>query len=199
MATSKDLKIAEKEMTTVASITPTIPLEVKSDKTPICPRDEKGRFKKGFSGNPNAWATRKWNTPLAHLCREKVESWVDVLDSLIMGSSVNPVVRLGALRLGLEYGYGKPLQGSEVRDYESQDYNNYIKNLARELHEEFDFRDGNIIEAEQKIKESIARRTENDSFLNKIFDDVLKYVGSHSFQNYIDELNAESTWYKYIE
>ena len=42
----------------------TVPL-----KTEIIRRDEKGRFLKGFSGNTQAWATRKLNTPLALLCR----------------------------------------------------------------------------------------------------------------------------------
>jgi len=172
---------------------------LQESKPPINIRDEQGRFKKGFSGNPNAWATRKLNTPLALLCREKVEDWMGVLDSIIKNEQADPNIRVTAIKLGFEYGYGKPLQGNDIYDHERRDYEHYIKNLAREIHESFDFTKTDVIQSEQEIKAFIAEKTENDCFLNRVFDDVLKHVGGYVFGEYMGRLNRSENHYKYID
>lgn len=191
MAINKDFKSNKPAESSAALI--------ESPKAQICPRDERGRFKKGYSGNPHAWAVRKQSTPVAQLCREKGESWVGILDSIICDPAIESNVRVTAIKLGLEYGYGKPLQGSEARQNESRDYEAYVDHLTREIHKKFDFRNGDIVGREQEIKEFIAQKTENGDFLNKIYDDILKRAGSYSFQGYIDRLNEGNVYYKYID
>lgn len=156
-----------------AEISPTETMQ--SPKTEIIQRDEKGRFLKGFSGNPHAWATRKLNTPLALLCREKVEKWAEVLDSLITNPTVDPVVKLGALKLGFEYGYGKPLQGSEVRNFEKKDYQTLIEFLKEEVENKFGSLHSLKPKDEQKIKDFIANVMTNADNLNELCRDVLNY------------------------
>lgn len=141
----------------------------------ICPRDEKGRFLKGYSGNPHAWATRKLNTPLALLCRENVEKWASVLDSIIMSPEVEPMVKVSAIKLGFEYGYGKPLQGSEARSFEKSDYQNLIRYLQDKAEKEF----GKLYllkpKDEQKVRDFIASTLTNYDNLSRLYRDVFEY------------------------
>lgn len=162
----------------IVRITPVsseIPIsETISPQTEIIRRDEKGRFLKGFSGNHHAWATRKMNTPLALLCREKVEKWADVLDSLITSPTVEPMVKLGALKLGFEYGFGKPLQGSEARDFERKDYVQFVDFIKEEVEKKFGSLCSIRPKDKEKIKEFIATALTNTNALEQLCRDVLE-------------------------
>lgn len=148
--------------------------ETTTPQTEIIRRDEKGRFLKGFSGNTQAWATRKMNTPLALLCREKVEKWANVLDSLITSPTVDPMVKLGALKLGFEYGFGKPLQGSEVRDFEHKDYKKFVDSLKEKIEKEFGSLYSINSKDKGKIREFIVNAIANTNDLEQLCSDVLK-------------------------
>jgi hypothetical protein len=184
-------KAKELKTPTVVSIDPT--------KVEICPRDEKGRFLKGFSGNPHAWATRKMNTQLALLCRENVETNLSTLQSIINNNDVDPAVRVAAIKLSFEYGYGKPMQSLDMQNAEHQDYKGLIKYLAREVHQEVDLENINAAEDAEKIKAVITKRIEDDLFLNKIYDDVLQHIGSYSFENYERKLKENGGYYKFYD
>lgn len=167
-------------------------------KQELCSRDEKGRFLKGFSGNPHAWATRKLNTQLALLCRDNVESNIDTLQSIINNEKVDPAVRVAAIKLSFEYGYGKPLQGLDVYNSEHKDYQGFIKYLAREVYEEFNTYDA--VNDADKIKSFVSEISKNGSFSNKIYDDLLKYMGSDRyFEKYIEKLKESGKYYKFQE
>jgi hypothetical protein len=143
-------------------------------KTEIIHRDEKGRFLKGFSGNMHAWATRKMNTPLAFLCREKVEKWADVLNSLITGPTIDPMIKLGALKLGFEYGFGKPLQGSEARDFENKDYKKFVDSLKEKVEKQFGSLYSINSKDKEKIRNFIVNSIANTDDLEQLCSDVLK-------------------------
>ena len=143
-------------------------------KTEIIRRDEKGRFLKGFSGNTQAWATRKLNTPLALLCRERVEKWTEVLDSLITSPTVEPIVKLGALKLGFEYGFGKPLQGSEARDFENNDYKKFVDSLQEKVEKQFGSLSFINSKDKEKVREFIVNTITNTNDLEQLCSEVLK-------------------------
>ena len=176
----KEMK-KSKSSITESNVVPITPIdsgspsvEPLSPQTEIIRRDEKGRFLKGFSGNPHAWATRKLNTPLALLCREKVEKWAEVLDSIITGPTVDPMVKLGALKLGFQYGFGNPLQGSEARDFEKEDYIKFVEFLKKEVENRF----GSLYSIKPrdkgKIKEFIASVMTSTDALDQVCRDILE-------------------------
>lgn len=184
-------------ISTVSSDPPTT--EAATPQTEIIRRDEKGRFLKGFSGNPHAWATRKMNTQLALLCRENVETNLSTLQSIIQNNDVDPAVRVAAIKLSFEYGYGKPMQSLDMQNAEHQDYKGLIKYLAREVHQEVDLENISAVDDAEKIKAIITKRIEHDVFLNKIYDDVLQHIGSYSFENYERKLKENGGYYKFYD
>ena len=196
----KEPKTKSKKDVQTQTVVPIDPSKLaQTPKVEICPRDEKGRFLKGFSGNPHAWATRKMNTQLALLCRENVESNLSTLQSIIGNNEVDPVVRVAAIKLSFEYGYGKPMQSLDMQNAEHEDYKGLIKYLAREVHQEVDLENINAVQDAEKIKAVITKRIEQDVFLNKIYDDVLKHIGSYSFEIYERELKEKGGYYKFYD
>ena len=155
------------------NITPIKEQPINKSTLHVIQRDDKGRFLKGFTGNPQAWAARKINTQLAQLCRENVESNTSVLQSIINNPNVDPAVRIAGIKLSFEYGYGKPMNALNVQKEEGHDYNGVIHELAKAVHDKFDTNEINAIDDEKKIKQFIQKLIEKADPLGQLYDDLL--------------------------
>jgi hypothetical protein len=97
-------KAATQESETMLSMTSTLTPASDAEKNPAI-RDKTGRFVKGVSGNPTGRPER--DPEIRALCVIEAPANVDALKKL-RDSSKDPWLRLEAIRVMLQYAFGKP-------------------------------------------------------------------------------------------
>lgn len=78
----------------------------------------KGGFKKGQSGNPAGRKVEKYTAELRDMCRSKSVEWFQRLDDIIQNkfTDVPYSVQAACIRIGFEFGFGKPTQNIHVSE-----------------------------------------------------------------------------------